>query len=388
MPGNCSNSEQEKNIPRTIRSLIAISVIALATAASASDSKAPKPSNDLRIVAVDVEGGAAVLFVTPEGKALLIDTGWAPGLGGPRPVPGAAPPAPLPSSADRIAAAAASLDVTKIDYLLMTHYHADHLGGLQALIAKLPVDTFIDHGPNREEPPANANPRQLAFAPATLYPGWVAAYQGHPHISAQVGQKLDIGSMHLEFVTSDGHLLDAPLPGAGEPNPFCQSVPQMNRNGGEENVRSVGTLITFGKTRILELGDLTWNKELELLCPTNKVGKVDLYFVTGHGMDLSSSPATAALDPLVAIMQNGPTKGGDERVIKTVDTYPGLQGFWRVHYSVRYPDLNEDPNYIANLNGMPDQGHSIDIEISPGGEITVTNARNGFAKTYQARPAH
>jgi competence protein ComEC len=374
-------------IRRATPRLFLISVIAVVAVAAGFESKPSKHSADLRIVTVDVEGGAAVLFVTPEGRSLLIDTGWPPGIGGPRPAPGAPPRPALPSSADRIAAAAASLGVTKIDYLIMTHYHVDHVGGLQSLIAKIPVETFIDHGPNREEPPPNANPRQLKFAPATTYPGWVAAYQGHRHITAQAGQKLDIGSMHLEFVTSDGRVPDAPLAGAGQPNPFCKGVPTMDRNGGEENARSVGTLIRFGKTRILELGDLTWNKELELLCPTNKVGKMDVYFVTGHGMDLSSSPATAALAPLVAVMQNGPTKGGDERVIKTVDSYPGLEGFWRVHYSVRYPELNGDPNYIANLNGMPDQGNSINLEISPGGKIRVTNFRNGFTKTYTARAA-
>jgi beta-lactamase superfamily II metal-dependent hydrolase len=344
----------------------------------------PQATKDLRIVTVDVEGGAAVLFLTPEGKSLLIDTGWPPGMGGPRPVAGAPPAPPLPSSAERIAAAAASLGVTKIDYLLMTHYHVDHLGGLQALLAKLPVGTFIDHGPNREDLPANANPRQVTMAPATLYPGWVAAYAGHEHITAEVGKKLDIGSMHLEFVTGDGHVLDAPLPGAGQPNPLCSDVPPKERDGGQENARSVGTLITFGKTRILYLGDLTWNKEIELLCPVNKVGKVDLYFVTGHGMDLSSSPPTAALAPVVAVMQNGPTKGGDEAVIKTVDAYPGLKGFWRIHYSVRYPDLNGDPNFIANLEATPDQGYSIGMDITPRGEITVTNGRNQFSKTYKA----
>lgn len=366
---------------------VGLSAIVLLTAAAHAKLKAREASKDLRIVTVDVEGGAAVLFVTPDGKSLLIDTGWPPGLGGPRPAPGTPPSQPMPSSADRIASAAASLGVTKIDYLLMTHYHVDHLGGLDALLAKLPVDTFIDHGPNREEPPPNATPRQLAFATATLYPKWVAAYQGHKHITAQPGQKLNIGSMHLEFVSSDGHVIDKPLPGAGQPDPLCAGVPQKERNGGEENVRSVGTLITFGKTRILDLGDLTWNMELKLLCPTNKIGKVDLYFVTGHGMNLSSSPPTADFDPLVAIMQNGPTKGGDEAVIKTVDGYPDLKGFWRVHYSVRYPDLNGDPNYIANLNGVPDEGHPIDVDVSPEGEITVTNTRNGFSKTYEARGA-
>ncbi len=371
---------------RKIAGLIALSALM----AAVSDAK-PTPAlsaKDLRIIAVDVEGGAAVLFVTPEGKSLLIDTGWPPGIGGPRPTPGAPPPPPMPSSADRIAAAAASLGITKIDYLVMTHYHVDHLGGLQSLLAKLPVVTFIDHGPNREEPPPGASPIRLSFAPATLYPHWTAAYQGHEHITAQVGQKLDIGSMHLQFVTSDGHVPDAPLPGAGQPNPLCTGVQPMDRNGGEENVRSVGTLITFGKTRILDLGDLNWNKEMELLCPANKIGKVDVYFVTGHGMDLSSSPPTGALDPLVAVMQNGPTKGGDEAVIKTVDGYPGLKGFWRLHYSVRYPSLNGDPDYIANLDGLPDKGYAIDLDIARDGDITVINGRNDFSKKYKARATH
>jgi competence protein ComEC len=361
---------------------LAIAALPLTAGMVPAQSQSQKGNQDLKIVMVDVEGGAAILFVTPEHKSLLIDTGWAPGVGGPRPAPGAPPP---PSSADRIAAAAASLSVTKIDYLLMTHYHADHVGGLQALLARLPVDTFIDHGPNREQPPANASPRQLSFAPATLYPNWVAAYQGHPHITAQVGQKLDIGSMHLEFVASDGNVLRSPLPGAGRKNPLCAGVQPMDRDGGEENVRSLGLVITFGKTRILDLGDLTWNKEMELLCPTNKVGKVDVYFVTGHGMDLSSSPPTAALDPLVALMQNGAMKGGDEAVIKTVNSYPDLQGFWREHYTVRYPDLNGDPDYIANLNQQPDQGYPISIDITPRGEIMVINGRNQFSKVYHAR---
>ena len=365
----------------TIRSALALCTLVLVTVIGGAE---PKPQKDLKIITIDVEGGAAVLFVTPEGKSLLIDTGWPPGVGGPRPTPGAPPPPAMPSSADRIAAAAASLGVTKIDYLIMTHYHVDHVGGLESLLAKLPVGTFIDHGPNREEAPPNAKPFQLSFAPVTFYPKWAAAYEGHAHITAQVGQKLDIGSMHLQFVTSDGQVPDAPLPGAGQPNPLCAGVAQMDRNGGEENVRSVGTLITFGKTRIVDLGDLSWNKEMELLCPANKIGKVDIYFVTGHGMDLSSSPPTGALHPLVAVVQNGPKKGGDEAVIRTVNSYPGLKGFWRIHSTVRYPALNGDPNYIANLDGTPDQGYSIDLDIARGGAITVINSRDHFTRTYRA----
>lgn len=350
--------------------------------------RAAAPSKDLRIAMVDVEGGAAVLFVTPEGKSLLIDTGWPPGMGGPRATAGAPALPPQPSSAERIAAAATSLGVTRIDYLLMTHYHVDHLGGIQALLAKLPVGTFIDHGSNREDLPPNVNPRQSAMAPATLYPTWTAAYSEHEHISAQVGQKLDIGSMRLEFVTSDGNVLPSPLAGAGQPNAACTDVAGKERNGGEENARSLGTLITFGNTRILDLGDLTWNKEIEMLCPTNKLGKVDVYVVTGHGMDLSSSPPTVALSPVVALIQNGPIKGGDEAVLKTLKTFSGLEGTWMEHRPVRYPDLTGDPNYIANLEAAPDEGFPITVDITTRGDITVTNGRNQFSKTYKAHKAH
>lgn len=328
---------------------------------------------------VDVEGGAAVLFVTPEGKSLLIDTGWPPGLGGVRPAPGAAP---RPSSADRIAAAAASLGVKKIDYLLMTHYHRDHVGGLEALLAKMPVGTFIDHGPNREIPEAGQTPSP--DAPAVSYSEWVKAYEGHGHISPHTGDKLEIGSMHLQFVTGDGEVLKAPLAGAGQADPACANVAGKDEIGGEENVRSLGTLVTYGKTRILEMGDLTWNKEVELLCPVNKIGKVDVYFVDHHGMGYSSSPPTVALSPIVALMQNGAMKGGEAAAIQTVNSIPGLEGFWKSHYSTRFPELRGDPDYIANVDATPDESYPIAVAVTLNGKITVTNGRNQFSKTYQS----
>jgi competence protein ComEC len=336
-----------------------------------------------------VEGGAASVWLTPEGKTLVIDTGWPPGMGNRRMRGGGPPPAPTTSSAERIAAAAAALGVTHIDYLLLTHYHVDHAGGVDALLEKLPAGTFIDHGPNSEFPPPNAPARfrNSPFATGVLYKKWAAAYQGHSHISEKMGQKLNIGSLHLLFVASNAQLLSSPLPGAGQTNPLCSGVPQMARDGGIENVHSLGMLMTFGKTRILDLGDNSWNNELKLLCPVNKIGVVDVYFVTQHGMDLSSSPPTAAFRPLVALMQNGPMKGGDEAPLKTVESYPGLEGLWLSHYSVRYPALNPNPDYIANLNVQPDKAYPIDVDIASSGKITVTNPRNGFTKTYWARAA-
>jgi len=359
-----------------------VALIALALPVSLDAKSKTSGDGDLKIVSVDVEGGSAVLMRTPEGKSLLIDTGWPPGFGGPRPVPGTTA-LPAQTSADRITEAARSLGITKIDYLIMTHYHLDHLGGLKALLKQLPVSTFVDHGPTTEPPPPGLTRR--VSPDMAGYDDWVAAYHGHEHIVATAGSTLDIGSLHVSFVAANGQVISAPLAQGGQPNPTCASAMQMDKIGGEENVRSLGFVLTFGKTRILYLGDLTWNKEIELTCPINKVGKVDIYFVTGHGMDLSSSPQTIAFDPLVAVMQNGRSKGGDKNVMETVKTYPNLQGFWLTHYSVRYPELNGDQDYIANLDWVPDQGYSIGIDVAPSGIFSVTNSRNGFRKTYRTR---
>lgn len=345
----------------------------------------PASSKDLKIAVVDVEGGAATLFRTPEGKSLLIDTGWPPGFVFPKPKPGEPPPPPpKTSSADRIAAAAAAMGITRIDYLLMTHYHGDHLGGLESLLKKLPVDTFIDHGPDRQEPRPNANARQSKMSPDRLYREWVAAYQGHRHLTIHPGQTLQVGSLYLQFVASDGKVLSMPLPGAGEPNPLCAHVTPKAPTSGED-VASLGMVMTFGKTRILDLGDLTWDKELELVCPVNKIGKVDVYFVPGHGNTLSNIAPDAAFNPLVALLQSGPRKGGDPDVIRDVDGFSELEGFWRLHANLLYPKLDGDPHYIANLNQQPDQAYPIELDIAKDGKITVTNPRNGFTKTYRAR---
>jgi competence protein ComEC len=369
----------------------AISALLLAgTGADAARAKAPKakPSRDLKIVAVDVEGGAATLFVTPEGKSLLIDTGWPPGVGGPRPVAGGPPPLPVKSSADKIVDAAHALGVQKIDYLIMTHYHVDHIGGFKSLMDKIEIDNFIDHGPNMQLDPPDPNPARAAFSTTSLYAGYLQAIQGKHHIVPQTGDTLDIGSLHLQFVSVAAKVLPAALPGAGQPNPDCAGVPDMARDGGQENHESVATVLTFGKTRMTAFGDLPWNEEIRLLCPTNKVGPIDLYFVTQHGMDLSSAPPTRALDPIVTVMANGATKGGDEAPMKMIASYAHHdQSVWLLHYTVRYPSLNPDANYIANLDWVPDLNFNLTATVTPEGLITISNGRNNFSKTYKARAA-
>ena len=350
-------------------------------AAGAGVASAQAASGRLRVVAVDVEGGAATLFVTPEGKSLLIDTGWPKGLGG---WPHMGPPAGTTmTSADRIAAAAKALGLHRLDYVVITHYHIDHIGGLAELMTRLPVGTFIDHGPNREFVPAGHPVSD--WATQSTYAKYLTLAAGHKRLSVKAGDVIHIGSMSLTVVSSDAQPIDTPLPGAGQTNPACHGVPDMAEDGGEENARSVASIISFGHARIAAFGDLSWNAEGRLFCPVDRVGKVDLLIVTQHGSKLSSNPASlAALAPVVAIMGNGPAKGGDEGPIDTVAHSPRLQGFWRLHSSIDHPQTDGPPDYVANLAGPDDHGFSIEADVSRSGAITVVNPRNGFTRSYAA----
>ncbi len=223
---------------------------------------------DLHIYFVDVEGGQATLFVTPAGQSLLIDTGW-PGNDG--------------RDADRIVAAARKAGISKIDYVLITHFHQDHVGGVSQLAARIPIGTFIDHGENRETGNA-ATVRDFQAYQAVLATG------KYKHITAKPGDALPIKGMRATIVSSDGALIDKPLAGAGQENPNCKGAEQYPADT-TENLRSLGTFIHFGKLNILDLGDLTHDKEMQLMCPVNKIGKVDIYVVSHHGWAQSGSPA-------------------------------------------------------------------------------------------------
>jgi beta-lactamase superfamily II metal-dependent hydrolase len=374
-------------------------ILAAALLSSALTVPALAADGTLKVVSLDVEGGGGTLFVTPEGKSLLIDTGW-PGGYGLLPSPDGAQ-----NSADRIVAAAKKLGLTKIDYLVITHYHMDHVGGVMELVKRMPVDTFIDHGPNVEHLPPGAkdDPQLPGGAPDILYPKYLDAIKTHKHIVAKPGMVIPMGSMTDTIVSSDGVTLSKPLAGAGAPNPACDTALSKSSKpvGGEENARSVASLLTFGKARIALFGDLSWDKERALSCPVGKLGHVNLLIVTQHGSNISSNPASIAdMHPDVALMGAGGKKGGDEEAIKTVKASPGLMGFWQTHESFAHPELSGDKNMIANLNppagavaaqakslfsAPPDQGYAIHAEITKDGQITMTNDRNGFSKTYQAK---
>src|SRR6202048_4952948 len=323
----------------------------------------PEAHKALQIYFVDVEGGQSTLFVTPEGKSLLIDTGWPDNNG---------------RDGDRIVAAAKDAKISKIDFVLITHYHDDHVGGAPQLAAKIPVGTFIDHGENRETNSAGAK-QGFAASQQLLETG------KYKHITAKPGEVLPITGMQVRVVSADGELIERPLPGGGKENASCANAakPPVDVT---ENPRSVGTLITFGKLRILDLGDLTADKEMELMCPMNKIGAVDIYVASHHGSPNSGSAALVhAITPRVAIMDNGARKGGSAVAWDTIEKSPGLEDLWQLHYSEEGGDAhNVAASFLANLQG-PDSGNYLKVTASADGSFAVLNSRTRETKKYAAK---
>ena len=358
--------------------LLISAVVALPWAACPAIAK----DDALQMVSVDVEGGGGTLFVTPEGKTLLVDTG--------NPEQSRIT-GDNPSSA-RIEAAARALGVKKIDYLITTHYHGDHIGGLEGFLARMPIDTYIDHGENRETT-ASPNPTAPQIDMKNPPPGstaygynhYVQLIGKHKHIVAKPGDVFHIGSMTVTIVMADGKPIAKPLPGAGENNPSCAGMESMASNGGEENARSTASLITYGKTKITVFGDLTWDMEKELFCPIDKIGKVDVYLATHHGTNLSGSPAAVnALAPIVTIMGNSPRKGADAVRMKTIKDSPRFQGMWQLHATTVAPDVNVPAEMIASpgTDQSKDKAYALRLRIQKDGKVTVINERNGYNKTY------
>jgi competence protein ComEC len=342
-----------------LRTLVAL-LIAAAIPFTLQAQKAA--SGKLRIYFVDVEGGQATLFVTPAGKSLLIDTGW---------------PDNNFRDADRIAAAAKDAGLSRIDSVLITHFHEDHVGGVPQLVERIPVGTFIVHGPNRELDHGATEEGYAAFQK-------VLAATKAKEIIAKPGDRLPIEGLDVTVISSDGKLIQKPLPGAGQPNPYCAQT-ETRPADQTENAYSLGVMIRFGRLKILDLGDLTWDKERELMCPDNELGKVDLLVVSHHGWFHSSSPALVdAIHPTVAIMDNGEKKGGSTAVLDTVKHAPGLEALWQLHYSDEGGAAhNTAAEYIANSKGR-DAGHDIEVTANRNGGFMVRNGRTGLEKHYAA----
>src|SRR5580765_738054 len=364
-------------------SLAFVSALALSVTFPAAQTRAVKT---LDIYIVDVEGGNATLFVSPSGESLLIDTGNV----------GAA----AVRDAGRISAAVKDAGLARIDHLITTHWHGDHFGGMTELAARVPIGNFIDHGPN-VQPGAAAD----EFLQKT-YP---QLFEQAKHTVATPGMKIPVAGLDVLVVTSAGETIKGALPGAGGANAYCASFKPGENNA--EDPMSVGTHVTFGKFRTMHLGDLTKNKEFELMCPTNRIGTVDVLLGLHHGVDTSNSEVLVhALRPRVAIVNNGTRKGGQPEVMKTLHASPGLENVWQMHFSQLSGQEYTVPGmFIANLTDEPlaampvapiaapppgpgappaplhnGTAYWIKVSAQSDGSFMVTNGRNGFNKTYRA----
>jgi beta-lactamase superfamily II metal-dependent hydrolase len=316
--------------------------------------QAPKP---LEVYFIDVEGGQATLFVTPSGQSMLIDTGY-PGF--------------EDRDLKRVLGTIKQAGVTKLDYFVATHYHNDHVGNAADIAAKVPIGTFIDHGESVETDDAGK----------ALYGQYLKARATGRHLLAKPGDKVPLRDLDMTIVTANGEHVSRALPGAGGATAECASFKPKDPDA-SENARSVGSMIAFGRFRMADLGDLTWNKELALVCPNNLVGTVDLYLTTHHGRaDSNTPPIVHALKPRVIVMNNGPKKGGMPEAMKVFKSVAGLEDFWQLHYSVDAGDVNMPAPMIANLDEST--AHYIKLSAQRDGSFTVTNSRTGQTKAYRA----
>ena len=337
-------------------------------------------SRTLDIYWIDVEGGAATLLVSPSGESLLYDAGYGP------------PNAVNDRDARRIAAAAQAAGLKKIDYFVLSHYHADHVGGLPALAKMIPIGRYFDHGNTVEDVD---RPRLDAYTQVA----------GRARTTVKPGDAIPLKGVKSQVVSSDGQYVAKAINGGG-PNPLCATA-ERKAPAPPENGRNIGVLFTFGTFTFLDLADLDWASEMALTCPVNRVGTVTIWQADRHG-NLFGAGAPAmlgAIKPQVIIVNNGPRKGlgqvdtnvqsltkpgfqetAPSYAYQKIAALPGVEGIWQGHLSLAAPDANTARDQIANLEDTADcKGNWIKASVAPDGKFTITNGRNGFSKTYVAR---
>jgi competence protein ComEC len=324
-------------------------------------------ANTLDIYFIDVEGGQATLVATPAGESLLIDAGFGGNDG---------------RDANRVMAAVHAAGLKQIDYLLITHFHPDHDGGVGALAKQIPIRTFIDHG--------GFDPAVLRDTAATdiaAYDAYVPVRATGKHLEPKPGDRLPLKGVDVMFVSSAGATITKAVAGSARRTPGCPSLaPSPNEK--LENPRSTGVHLRFGEFRFIDLGDLSGAPLHSLVCPANKLGRIDAYLLPHHGgSDVAHPSLIAALNPRVAIFNNGPIKGGQMPTFDMLHAASGLEDVWQLHRSRNDGVKNFGDATIANLDEST--SHWLKLSASFDGSFTMTNGRTNVTKTYPkaANPA-
>jgi competence protein ComEC len=327
----------------------------------------PRAADTLRVYVIDVEGGGSTLVVAPSGQSMLIDSG-SPG------------PAAERDSA-RIAEAMRVAGLSKINYLFTTHYDGDHIGGAPAANAVAHFDRFFDHG---EMDPKWEQNRGIE----DRMRDYLAIAAGKRTI-VNAGDTIPFAGVRVDVVASHGAVLAKAINHGGAANPFCAGA-EVKPPNTTENSQSTGVLISYGRFTFLDVGDLTWDKEMDLACPVNKLGRVSLMVATHHGFfnDQSGAPALLwAIQPQVVIANNGPRKGLAPPAYERIQKVNGLEGLWQSHLALASDAAhNTSDEMIANVEPSTEcSGHWIRVDAASSGGFHVTNGRNNVSKTYWAR---
>jgi beta-lactamase superfamily II metal-dependent hydrolase len=345
------------------RLIICIAVVSIVWSCFASVVAAPKT---LDIYFIDVEGGAATLIVTPSGQSLLIDTGF-----------------PGERDAGRIAHVAKEVaGLKQIDHCVVTHWHRDHVGGVAPLAQLIPIKHFYDHG----LPPTIASDMQVENIEAyklttqgkslTLRPGdEIKLQRSSKSLPALAVRVLAAGGVVLGEQTASPQI-----------RPCGENFQPKTEDTGE-NANSIGILLTFGRFKFFNGGDLTWNIENRLACPKNIVGAVDVYQVDHHGVDSSNNPTLVqALKPHVAIIDNGPRKGAEAGTLATLQQMKTIEGIYQIHRNLRTTDKeNTMAGYIANEDEQC-QGNFIKLSVEPNSKsYAVSIPSKQISRHYQTR---
>ena len=356
--------------------LAIIAVVALVGAAAHGQTATPpvvrvpvQAPGTIELYFIDTEGGQSVLLVSPSNgilgarETLLIDAG---NLTNP---PG--------RDADRIVAAMKDAGVDRIDYMVISHFHGDHVGGAAAIADKVPIRRVYDPGPFADELAGNRAAGFNSYLPV----------RAKMHVTVpKPGAKIPVAGLDVNIVSSAGEVTTMPVPGVrGVANPLCATAQQREQDNTPNNFESIGMTIDFGKFRYLDLADLTWNQEIQLVCPRNLLGTFALYRTTRHGTDWSGAEVMVhTVRPRVAVMNNNPTKGGTPGTFQIVKSSPGIEDFWQLHSSdFVSKEVNSPDNFIANFT-TGDMGNFIKVTARSDGSFTVKNGRNGFTKEYRA----
>jgi competence protein ComEC len=326
---------------------------------------------ELQIYFIDVEGGQSTLIITPSHQSLLVDAGF-PSDGGFESKPGDAHKA---RDASRVAAVASAAGLKQIDYLLITHFHGDHDGGVPELAQLIPIRTFVDHGGLAE--PGTVAGTVEAFA------AYAAVRARGKHIEVKPGDQLPLKGVRVTIVSSAGRTLAPPLSGAGARNPGCnsKSIPAQEQ---AENPRSTGFRLDFGEFRFADLGDLSGDPLWAMFCPADLLGPLDVYLLPHHGGPDAANPATLGrIQPRTAVINNGATKGGAPETFAALHDVSPAPDIWQLHRSVNPGAANFADERIANLDEST--SYWIQVTAKPDGSFRVKNGRSGLTKSY---PAH